>query len=173
MANTNAPFGLQPTGRNLAGSFALEIEHMTVATADVVYPGDAVNQLADGTIEADSATPGTTLYTGVSLGYKAATIASKTVPVVVDPLAIFIAQASTSLASPADAGLNANLVLTAGDSTILRSKHSIDGTTEAVTSSLDVKLKRLAPIVGNESGNYSIWEVVFNKHRNNPAVAGV
>lgn len=172
MPNPNAPFGLQSMGRTLSGGFP-EILHFTKATADVVYPNDAVNQLADGTIEADSATPGTTNYSGISLGYGAAAAAGVLIPVIVSPDVIFIAQADGSLAA-ADMGLNTNLVLTAGDSTILRSKHQLNSAAEAVTATLDVKLRRLFPRMGNEFASaYPVIECIFNKHRNAPGVAGV
>lgn len=172
MANTNAPFGLEPQGRTLSGGFP-EIQHMEKTAAEVVYIHDAVNQLATGLIEADSATPGTTLYSGIALGHGAANAAGVLIPVVISPDIIFKAQASDAFAR-ADEGLNANLVLTAGGSKDgTYSKHAVNSATQDTTNSLDVKLRRLFPAVGNEYGNYAHIECSFNKHRNFGGVAGV
>jgi hypothetical protein len=171
MANPNTPYGLAQLGRTLAGGCP-EILHFIKATADVVYPGDAVNQLAGGTIEADSATPGTTLYTGISLGFGAAAAANISIPVIVSPDIIFHIQASAAFAV-ANSGLNANLVLTAGDATLTRSKHAMDTTTINVNAARDIKLRRLYPEVGNEAGNYAKVEASWNRHRNFGGQAGV
>jgi hypothetical protein len=161
--NPNTPFGLLPLGRTLNGGIP-EIMGMVKATADVIYPFDAVNQLADATIEADSATPGTTLYCGIALSYGAAAVANVVIPVIISPGIVFACRSNGTYAA-ADAGLVANLVLTAGDATALRSKHAINQSTDDVTATLDIKQLRLYPQVGNVVGDYAIVECLFHNHR--------
>lgn len=172
MANINAPYGLEPLGRTLSGGCP-EVIPMEKTTAEVIFTHDAVNQLNTGLIEADSATPGTTLYSGISLGHGAANVAGLWIPVIISPDVIFRAQASGAFAR-ADEGLNANLVLTAGGSRDgSYSKHAVNSATQDVTNTFDVKLRRLWPGVANEYGNYASIECSFNKHRGFGGVAGV
>lgn len=173
MANLNNPFGLRSLGLTESGGTPkLRTFAKVVGYATALYRGDAVNRVADGSIEA-SATPGTTLYTGVVLNGGAASKATSH-SVIVSPDAVYVAQAKgTSGFAAADMGLNANLVLDAGDSASGKSGHQIDSTTEATTATLDVKLLDLFNAPDNEVGQYGRFEIVFNKHRMAPAVAGV
>lgn len=171
MANLNNPHGLRSLGITLSGG-CLSIENFSkvVGYGTAIFRNDAVNRVADGSIEA-SATPGTTLYSGVALNYGAASTATEH-SVIVNPDALFEAQADGSLVA-ADMGLNANLVLTAGNATTKISKHQINSATEDVTNTLDVHLLKLLDAPDNEAGNYARIEIVFNKHRMNPSAVGV
>ena len=174
MANIDNPHGLRPLGICLGGGPQVFEEYSKAATyGTAIFVYDAVNRVADNTIEA-SATPGTTLYSGVALNYGAAS--SKTTHLVlISPDAIFEAQDDddTTGLVEADMGLNANLILGAGSTTTHVSKHEIDQSTAQTTNTLDVHLLRLLNVPDNAAGAHARVELVFNKHRMAPGVAGV
>lgn len=182
MANNNFPHGLRPLGVALSGG-APVFEEFTKASGygTAIFRYDAVNRVADGTIEA-SASPGTTLYTGVSMNYGVLSTETKHT-VCTSPDALYEAQddGSTYTApnpdtvgiNSQDAGMNANLVLTAGDTTTKQSKHQIAASTLAVTATLDVHILGLLNVPDNDWGQYARCEIVFNKHRMAPASVGV
>lgn len=173
MANTNNPHGLRPLGWCQGGGppFLMAFSKLA-AYATSIFMYDAVNRAAGGGLEA-SATPGTTAYSGVSLDFG---LLSTLTPhlVVVSRDAIFEAQDNGGAGIlAADLGLNANLVLTAGNAQTKQSKHQIDAATKAVTSTLDVHLLQLLGMPDNAFGPNARIEIVFNKHRMSPATAGV
>ena len=172
MANLNNPHGLKPLGICLGGGPQNFETLSKIATYTAIFMYDAVNRVADGSIEA-SANPGTTAYSGVSMNY-GKTLTATDHLVLISPDAIYEAQAddANGLAA-ADMGLNANLVLTAGNATTHVSKHQIDASTALDTNSLDVHLLNLLNVPDNAAGGYSRVEIVFNKHRMAPGVAGV
>src|SRR5512139_1552657 len=91
MANVDNPHGLRPLARTLSGGMPwVQLFTKAVGYATAIFQHDAVNQVADGSIEA-SATPGTTLYSGVALNYGAASTATEHL-VITSPDAIFEAQ---------------------------------------------------------------------------------
>jgi len=175
MANRDNPHGLRPLMRTLSGGnpFVQEMDK-DAAEGTAIFQWDAVNREADGNIEAASATPGTTLYSGVSLNYGAASTLTKHL-VVVSFDAIFEAQdnGETDGFAAADMGLNVNLELNAGNANTTLSGHELDESTAAVTNTLDVKLLQLLTVPDNAYGAWGRYEVVFNKHRMAPGVAGV
>ena len=174
MANVNNPHGLRPLMRTLAGGFpTIEEFDKAAGYATAIFINDAVNRVADGSIEA-SATPGTTLYTGVSLNYGKPSKATKH-QVIVSPDAIYEAQDNGAVDgfNAADMGLNCNLALGSGNATTLISGHKLDEASANTTNSLDVKLLKLLDVPDNAAGSYSRVEVMFNKHRMAMGVAGV
>jgi hypothetical protein len=173
MANVNFPHGLRPLGVSLSGGAPVFEEFSkAVGYGTAIFVYDAVNRVADGTIEA-SATPGTTLYSGVSMNYGALSTAT-THTVCISPDAIYEAQANDGTGfAEADMGLNANLVLTAGNTTTKMSKHQINVTGADVTNTLDVHLLKLLNVPDNAAGGYARVEIMFNKHRMAPGVVGV
>jgi hypothetical protein len=172
MANENAPFGLRSLYTLHGGPPQTELFTKVVGYGTRLFPGDVVNRVADGSIE-KSITPGTTLITGVNLSDGAASTATRHI-VIVDSQAVFAAQGDGSGSlDAADEGLNANLVLTAGDAVRNRSKHQIAESTKQTTNTLDVKLLKLLKVPDNEYGAYARFEILINKHRMHPAVAGV
>ena len=174
MANLNNPHGLNLLGRTLAGGLpTVESFQKAASYGTAIFNGDAVARVADGTIS-KAITPGTTLYSGVALNYGAASTLTDHL-VITSPDSLFEAQdndATTGLLAT-DMGLNANLVLTAGDANTLLSKHQIDYSTIQTTNSLDVKLLRKYDVPNNDYGPYCRVEIIFNKHRMAPGVAGV
>lgn len=175
MANVDNPHGLRPLMRTLSGGCpTIQWMQKDASEAAAIFQWDAVNREADGNIEANSATPGTTLYSGVSLNHGAAATLTDHA-VVVSPDAVFEAQdnSDTDGFAAADLGLNVNIELNAGSATTKISGHELDESTVATTATLDLKLLALLNTPDNAHGAFSRIEVVFNKHRMNPAVAGV
>ncbi len=64
-------------------------------------------------------------------------------------------------------------MLTAGNTATKVSKHQIKEDTKAVTATLDVKILALLSVPGNAWGANARVELVFNKHRMAPGVAGI
>ena len=175
MANVDNPHGLRPLMRTIdGGEISLEEFDKDVNEAAAIFIFDLVNRETDGNIEANGATPATTLFNGVSLNYGAAATATKH-QVIVNPGAIYEAQdnADTEGFVTADQGLNANIELNAGSATTLISGHEVDESTWDVTASLDLKLLKLHPIPGNAYGPNARIQVMINKHRMNPVAVGV
>jgi hypothetical protein len=173
MANINNPHGLMPLGTSLSGGpQAIQILQKVASNANAIYRYDPVARQADGSIGADSITPGTTLYSGVSLNYGAASTLTDQA-VVISPDAIYEVQCDSTAIAAGDMGANANLTLGAGSATTKMSGAVINGGSIATTSTLDLHLLGLFNIVGNAFGAYARIEVVFNKHRMAPGVAGV
>jgi hypothetical protein len=173
MANNNNPHGLRPLGISLSGGPAM-LDSLSKASGygTAIFTYDAVNRVADGSIEA-SATPGTTLYSGVALNYGAASTATDHL-VVISPDALYEAQVDDATGfTAAEMGLNANLLLTAGNATTKVSKHTINHTGVDVTATLDVHLLGLLNVPDNAFGGYARIEICFNKHRMAPAAVGV
>lgn len=173
MANLNNPHGLMPLGISLSGGpQAIEEFTKPASNATAIYRFDPVARQADGSIGANAITPGTTLYSGVALNYgKASTLTTHAV--VISPDALYVAQADGAGLAAADMGLNANLALNAGNASTKLSAAVISVASLDVTATLDVHLLRLYEVVGNDYGQYARIELVFNKHRMAPGVAGV
>lgn len=172
MPNLNAPFGLRAAYVLSGGPLQTEVFSKAAGYATALYPGDLVNQVADASIE-KSATPGTTLYSGVNLTIGAASTATSHIVIVGYDTVFHVQGDGSGSFDAADRGLNANFVLTAGDAVRKQSKHQIAESTKATTGSLDAKLKALATLPENAYGANAVIEVLINKHRMHPAVAGV
>lgn len=176
MANVNNPFGLMPRGRADGGGQPQARPYLKQSTyAYAVYKWDPLT-LVTGYVKgpANGITPGTTRYRGVGLNPSAASTAA-TILVVDHAQALFMAQGDGSTAANVvvgKMGFNANLLLTTagGGVTADNSGAQIDESTIAVTSTLDVNIKRLAPLPDNAYGANARLEIVFNKHLGNPEV---
>ncbi|MCC7235594.1 MAG: hypothetical protein IT163_09845 [Bryobacterales bacterium] len=174
MANIDNPSGLTCLGKCTGGGHPqVDLFTKVVGYNKAIFPGDAVNQVADGSIET-SATPGTTLYSGVALNYGAALTATEHL-VIFTPDAVFEAQddGDSDTMTAADIGLNANLILGAGVVATLKSGHEIDTNTADVGAGLDVKLLRKANKPNNAWGANVRMEIAFNKQRFALGVAGI
>ena len=174
MANVDNPHGLRPLMRAFGGGAAgIEPFSKVVGYGTALFQFDAVNRVADNSIEA-SATPGTTLYSGVNLNYGAASKATEHL-VITDPDVLFEAQDNSDPTGfvLADMGLNANLELNAGSAITQISGHEINLTGAAVTASLDVHLMRKLDVPDNAYGPHCRVEIMFNKHRMAKAAVGV
>lgn len=173
MANVDWPHGLREVGTVYGGPSEIEEFSKVVGYGTAIFIGDAVNRVADGSIEA-SATPGTTFYSGVALNYGALSSVT-THQVIISQGTIFEAQDNAASAGllAADMGLNANLQLNAGVVATQISGHEINETGADVTNTLDVHLRRLFPISGNVHGPWARIEIQFNQHRMGTTKVGV
>ncbi len=73
----------------------------------------------------------------------------------------------------ADVGLNANFLYTAGVTATGMSRVSLNNETEATTDTLNLKIIRLDPTVGNAVGSFANWIVTLNNHRYRTGITGV
>lgn len=164
MANPNVPFGF----KLVEDQSVLAVHRYPKKSGNAIYQGDAVIMAATGDV--DVAVAGGTLL-GVAAEYKAASDVTP-IAVIDDPAALFEIQASASLAA-ADVFLNADIVATAGDLSLKRSKHSLDVTTALGTSTLQLKILGKAQELGNDYGNYVRMIVKINNHAFSVGVAGI
>ena len=175
MPNQDNPHGLRPIGRTMSGGFPrIQNFQKDASEGAAIFIFDAVNREADGNIEANGATPGTTLYSGVSLTYGAASTLTDHL-VVVSPDALFEAQDNndTDGLAAADEGLNINIELNAGSASTLISGHELDESTLNTSNGLDLHVIQKLDVPDNEYGAYCRMVVMFNKHRMFGGVAGV
>ena len=158
MATTAAPYGARPIGSlSSSGSFTGKVRHLPIITTygtQISY-GDFCKVAADGTIAKDT---GTTALTAVGIfmgcSYTDPTTKQKTFSqfwpasnaatdamayVLDDPFVVFQMQADEAM-NTTDRGLNASVVVTAGSSTIGRSKNALDGSTPATTNTLPLRI---------------------------------
>jgi len=189
MANPNAPFGFRPIARMGGSPFSLQEYGKPAADANAIYNFDLVGYATGTAISLPESTnyklpqiqtgyqltPGTSLILGASIGYGAASTA--TVHNVADePDVIYIAQCKTgtTISTTSHAHRNANFsTTTAGSSTTKMSGLAVDGATIATTSSLDLRIHRVAMISPNAEGDSAILEVTINKHALGLQTAGV
>jgi len=175
VSNTNAPHGLMPLGVSLSGGpQAIEVFSKPSTLNTAIFRYDPVARLADGSISSKQAdiTPGSTLYSGVALAYGAASTATDH-HVLLSPDAIFEAQTDSTGLVATDMGCNANLEYGAGSAVTKLSGWIINHTPCDGTSTSDVHLLRKFDVPTNDYGAYARLEIVFNKHRMAPGVAGV
>ena len=178
MANVDNPYGFIPIGRtHEGGMIRLSPMKKAASYAVAMYRGDIVHRVADGTIESNSFTPGTTLISGVNMSYGAASTLTEH-QVVTSLTALFEAQNDGSGAGilEADMGLNCNVTVAAPDAAgaaARKSAHEIAASTKAVTATLDVHLLEAVADPKNEAGAFARTVVVFNKHRMTPGVVGI
>jgi len=175
MANRDNPHGLAPLMRTLNGGCPSVSEYKKDADgATAIFMGDVVARDADSFIN-PGGTPGTTTFQGVALNHGAGS--SVTRHLVMDsPDAVYEAQdnADSDGLAEADMGLSGNLEFNVGNAYTLISGHEIDENTCAdTTTTLDVHLLRKLDVPDNAYGNHCRVEIIFNKHRLNPGMAGV
>lgn len=163
MANPNNPFGFQIL--KTEGKENRVTEYLKSAVA--LYAGDAVKMTAAGVVAVAAAGD---IIIGVVAEYAAAAAAK--VAVYDDPEAIFKVQMSGVFAA-ADVGLNANIIATAGDASLLRSKQSLDTATQDVTATLQFKIVGLLNQGENAVGAQAIVRVKPNSHFFKAGTAGI
>ncbi len=171
MANSNRPMGLRPISRSITGGPLQTVKRTKLAAYGTkIRPFDVVNRVASGDIER-SITPGTTVISGVSLNFGAASTLSDH-QIIEDPFQLFMAQGggATGFAA-ADVGLNANIAL--GTTDLKMSDDYVNDGTEAITAALDLKIHDLINDGVNVAGGYVKIIVQINTHRLQAAVLGV
>jgi hypothetical protein len=158
MATTATPYGARPIGTlSSSGSFTSKTRNLPIITTygTQISNGDFVKLVASGNIEKDAGTTALTAV-GIFLGcsYTDPTTSQKTFSnywpasnaatdamayVLDDPFVIFQMQSDEAL-NTTDRGLNASVVVTAGSSTIGKSKSALDGSTPATTNTLPLRI---------------------------------
>ena len=158
MATTAAPYGARPIGTlSASGSFTSKTRNLPIITTygTQISNGDFVKVAADGTIAKDTGTTALTAV-GIFLGcsYTDPTTSQKTFSnywpasnaatdamayVLDDPFVVFQMQADEAL-NTTDRGLNASVVVTAGTTTLGKSKSALDGSTPATTNTLPLRI---------------------------------
>lgn len=188
MANVNAPFGFRPLIRAGGAPYTVTTYAKPASDANAIFMFDIVKKVTGAVPMPENATynlptvqtgyqgtPGTTLWQGVSLNYGAASLVS--VHGVIDqPDVIFLVQTKTGtvIATSSHIGKNANIsTTTAGSTTTRQSGLAVDGATIATTSSLDLRISKVATISPNAEGDSAILEVTINKHELGLQTAGV
>lgn len=162
-ANVDIPFGALPYDQVLGIS-----GYYTDTAVAAIYPGDVVIQETDGGIAVSAAS--SAVMVGVAAQYQAATLENTNFLVYDDPSQRFVMQddGDTTAMTRASIGLNADLVVTTGDTTLLRSRHEIDSSSAATTAGLAVKVIRLHPIENNSyasaAGSPRKWVIILNEH---------
>ena len=172
MPNQDNPHGFRPLGRSLTGGPCQVQSYTKDASASAIFRQDLVKREADSFI-APGATAGTDIYSGVSLNYAPSGSISEHL-CITSPDALFEAQGDNDTAlDEADMGLNANATFAAGSTSTGVSAAEIDASTKATTSTLDLRMLRRLAVPDNEYGTFARIEIVINKHRDVPGVAGV
>jgi hypothetical protein len=200
MANTNAPFGLRPV-RYLGGAqWNGQVSRYLIPATDgtqyfigdpVTLAGDAgaSGSYVDGVYTAGMPTVSIGIagsaIVGAIVGFevhpadlsKIYRPANQAIVALVadDPNIVFHVQEANSGTAwtSAEVGLNANFVSASGSTVSGYSAYVGDNSTEATTSTLNLKLLRLAPIETNDYGVAAIWEVLINNHLFRGGVTGV
>ena len=201
MANSNTPFGLQPTRSGDSNSYNAQTSLYSIPSTDgsAYYMGDPVMAAASGDANGvpnvKVLTAGTTPMRGVIVGvvpvYPGASIQgtplqleNPTVPatkvaawyvmVQDDPGTIFMIQddgITTGSLVAASCNNNFSLTLTAGATVQAASATVILSSSFATTDSLNFKALGLAQIPGNIFGAYAKWLCRANLHELNPGSA--
>lgn len=170
MANVNAPFGFRPQMRTASGGSVNAVAaHKIAGYGTALFINDVVTHAASGTkptpaIDA-AITPGTTAVLGVNLIYGAASTATDHLIVLAAGGAVFQCQGDGTGATflvAASLSKNANLALTAGNTTLKTSKHSLSETSLNTTNTLDLRVRKLFESPDNALGQYARVEVTFN-----------
>lgn len=160
---TDTPFGAIPYGQTLRAR-----PYLKDAAAVAIYPGDFVILETDGGVGV--ATTGSTTILGVAAEYSAASTRKADFLVYDHPNQEFAIQddsAGTQMAE-ANIGERANITVTTGDTTLLRSLHEIDSSTAATTSTLALNVLALHPVeegsFATATGQWRKWVVTINNH---------
>ena len=158
MAASAAPYGAKPIGTlSASGSFTGKVQHIKIASGydTLISWGDFVKLVAAGTIEKDAGTT-TATPVGVFMGcsytdpttsqptyaqmWTADVAASEAVAyVLTDPNVLFQMQGDGAI-TQAMLGSNFAIVVTAGSTTIGRSKNAVDQSTSATTNTLPLRI---------------------------------
>ena len=158
MAASAAPYGAKPIGTlSASGSFTGKVQHIKIASGydTLISWGDFVKLVAAGTIEKDAGTT-TATPVGVFMGcsYTDPTTSQPTYAqmwtadvaasdamayVLTDPNILFQMQGDGAI-TQAMLGSNFAIVVTAGSTTIGRSKNAVDQSTSNTTNTLPLRI---------------------------------
>lgn len=171
MANLNKPMGLRPISRSISGGCLQTVNRTKLAAYGTkIRPFDVVNRVTSGNIER-SITPGTTLISGVSMNFGAASTLTEH-QIIEDPFQLYKAQAGGSTGfTLAEMGLNANIAL--GSTDLVYSDDYVADDSEAVDAALSLKVHDRIADPDNSFGQYVKVIVSINQHRLAATVVGV
>lgn len=163
-AAVDKPFGAMPYDRVLSvGAYSKD------SSAAAIYPGDFVTLETDGGIVVATATQA--LILGVAAEYSAASTAKTDFLVYDHPDQKYTIQddGDTTAMTEASVGANADLVVTTGDTSTLRSKHEIDSSSATTTNTLALKVLGLHPVedrsFATTTAQQRKWIVKINSHQ--------
>ena len=163
MPNLDYPSGFEPKYR-LGGGQLTTNPYDISASNSAIFRYDLVERAADGTIQVAGAT--STTIVGVAARFVAAN-SGGTVPVYDAPDIVYEAQVQdATVNAQTDLDLNYSLVVTTGDTATGRSRHEIDGSTQAATSTLPIKILRVATEIteeGNVLGEFVRVQCIINQ----------
>lgn len=166
MANTNRPFGFEPTGF-MFGTLPFEVDS---SNGTAFFGGDVVVQESDGNVAPAAAgdlyllgsCQGSTSNSTATKAVLAASTAG-TVLVTYHPDQIYITQMTTGTTQAQTViGNNADHVAGTGSATTGISGHTLSGTTTAGTAGF--KILRLLDAPDNEAGDSARLLVLCNEH---------
>lgn len=161
MANADRPCGFKPYGSVLK---AVKME-----AGSACYPGDAVSLASDGQVDPSSANAA---ILGVALNYAAA--AGDPVMVSIDPSQLYEVQADTSeVNAQTFVGNCADIVATAGDSTLKISRQELDASAAAAGASQQLLIMGLVPRPDNAWGEFAKLIVKINETQAEEDFAGI
>ena len=162
-AAVDAPFGALPYDQVLRIA-----PYSKDAAAAAFYAGDVLIKEADGALAVSAASSATMV--GVAVGWTITSVADDAVLVYDHPDQLFTMQddSDTTAMTASSRGLNADLVVTTGDTSTLRSLHEIDSSSAATTAGLAVKVMNLHPIETQSyaaaAGSPRKWIIRLNEH---------
>ena len=159
MANPDRPNGVR--GRPL-GHVSV---YVTDGSASAIYSGDFVIAESDGKV--DVATAGATALIGASVSYSAGSTVGE-IRACDDVNQRYIGQDDGAgvTAEQDHVGNNADILATAGDSTLLQSRQEIDISTINTTSQ-QLRLLEILAHPEYSIGANSLWKCVMNEHNFN------
>ncbi len=159
MAGVDFPRGFIPIKGNARTNY-----YQMNATHDAIGLYDLVEMRDDGCVHRAQASSVTVI--GVAAEYKAANVTGE-IAVYDDPDIIMEAQVDdATVSAQTDLGLAYDIVVTAPDS-FGRSQMEIDGSTQATTATLPIKITRVRSVIdstGNSLGTNVAVECRFNQH---------
>lgn len=162
MANANRAHGFQP--------YETIMRESPYVAGGTVYPGDLVRMNSSGLVVAASADTNPNL--GVAAGYATS---GNEVKVWDHPEQKYVCQAddggSVSIAQT-NAGLNYQVVATAGNTDYKQSRQELDASTAASDSNLPLRMLAIQAAVNNAAGINAKVIVSLNNHQLRPGVVG-
>lgn len=189
MANTNAPYGFMPIGRQDGAAWAPNQNSYKIANAysTAIYKGDPILMLATGYVARGAAGNTAGTIGGIFMGCRFYSTAMKSTIwsaywpgsgatgdidafIADDPNLLFSVQSSGTAIAFADNGLNADFALGTGSTVTGFSGASLDQATLATTATLPFRVVSQAQGVGNGTDSASsynrvivAWNSMFRK----------
>ena len=160
MANVDNPNGFDPIGNLNGGEPVIRIYEKDASDTVLLGVNDLVN--IDGSLNGVARAAAGGPFLGATLAFGAASTLSDQPVSIASSFSLYDAQESGNIGTAAE-GLNANITVANANTTTGIAQSEIDSDTEANTSTLDVKLYKVAPYVDNDgTASFSRWFVTLN-----------